>query len=150
MEWVVTLEAKSGWGEVETIDVGGLERPFVGPTAGEVGLTLAEGKDLLGELARLFLQTQIEEFTAYARVCADCLKLRRLGDQRTRKVQKLFGTITVDAPRMTCPWQRQISHESDERSTRGYPTSGPSDDTLACGGMPGHSHEQRFVRVRPH
>ena len=58
----VKLEAKSGWGEVETIEVGRLERRVVGLTAEEVGLTLAEGKDLLGELARLVLQTQMEEF----------------------------------------------------------------------------------------
>ena len=48
-----------------------------GSTAEEVGLTLAEGKNLLGELARLILQTQMEEFTTCARVCGDCLKLRR-------------------------------------------------------------------------
>ena len=53
MEWVVKLEAKSGCGEMETIEVGRLERRVVGLTAGEVGLTLAEGKNLLGELARL-------------------------------------------------------------------------------------------------
>jgi hypothetical protein len=104
MEWVVKLQAKSGCGEMETIEVGRLERRVVGLTAGEVGLTLAEGKNLLGELARLILQTQMEEFTTCARVCRDCLKLRRLRDQRTRKVQTLFGTITVDARRISaCP-----------------------------------------------
>ncbi len=50
MEWVVKLEAKSGWGEVEAIEVDRLERWVVGLTAEEVGLTLAEGKQLLGEL----------------------------------------------------------------------------------------------------
>ena len=41
-------------GEVETIEVGKLERRVVGLTAEEVGLTLTEGKGLLGELARWF------------------------------------------------------------------------------------------------
>ena len=104
MEWVVKLEAKSGWGEVETIEVARLERRVAGLAAGEVGLTLAEGKSLLGELAHLILQTQMEEFTTCARVRRDCLKLRRLCDQRTRRVQTLFGTIAVDAPRISaCP-----------------------------------------------
>jgi hypothetical protein len=103
MEWVVKLEAKSGWGEVETIEVGRLERRVVGLTAEGVGLTLAEGKNLLGELARLILQTQMEEFTTCARVCTDCMNLQRLRDRRTRKIQTLFGTVTVDAPRIsTC------------------------------------------------
>jgi hypothetical protein len=92
MEWVVKLEAKTGWGEVETIEVGTLERRVVGLTAEEIGLTLAEGKDLLGELARLILQTQMEEFATCARVCRDCMKLRRQRDNRTRKTQTLFGT----------------------------------------------------------
>jgi hypothetical protein len=104
MEWILKLEAKSGWGDVKTIEVGRLERRVVGLTAEEVGLTLAEGKALLGELARLILQTQMEEFATCARVCRDCMKLRRRRDSRTRKVQTLFGTITVDAPRISvCP-----------------------------------------------
>jgi hypothetical protein len=76
----------------------------VGLTAEEVGLTLAEGKKLLGELARPVLQTQMEEFTTCARVCRDCIKMRRRRDSRTRKIQPFFGTITVDAPRISvCP-----------------------------------------------
>jgi len=69
---VVKIEAKSDWGEVERIEVGRLERRVVGLGAEEVGLTLAEGNNLLGELARLVLQTQMEEFTTCARVCRDC------------------------------------------------------------------------------
>jgi hypothetical protein len=61
-----------------------------GLTADEVGMTLAEGKNLLGELGRLILQTQMEEFITRARVCGDCLKLRRLRDQRTLPVQERF------------------------------------------------------------
>jgi hypothetical protein len=45
MECVIKLEAKSGRGDVETIEVGKFERRVVGLTAEEVGLTLAEGKD---------------------------------------------------------------------------------------------------------
>jgi hypothetical protein len=50
MEWVVKLEARSGWGEVETIELATIKRRVVGLTAEEVGLTLAEGKDLLALL----------------------------------------------------------------------------------------------------
>jgi hypothetical protein len=100
MEWVVKIETKNGWGEVETIEVGRLARRPTGLAAEEFGLTLAEGKNLLGELGRLILQTQMEEFITCARVCGDCLKLRPLRDRRTRKVQTLYGTITVDAPRI--------------------------------------------------
>ncbi|HEX3990556.1 MAG TPA: ISKra4 family transposase, partial [Acetobacteraceae bacterium] len=66
MEWTIKLEARSGWGEVEIIEVGRLKRRVVGLTGDEVGLTLAEGKDLLSELQRLVLQTQMEEYTMCA------------------------------------------------------------------------------------
>ena len=59
-EWVVKLQTKSGWGEVETIEVGRLGRRGVGLTAEEAGLTLAERKNLLGELASLLLQTVVD------------------------------------------------------------------------------------------
>jgi hypothetical protein len=50
----------------------------------------------------------MEEFTTCARVCGECLKLRRLRDGRARKVQTLFGTITVSAPRISvCPCRNQ-------------------------------------------
>ncbi len=47
---------------VETIEVATIKRRVVGLTAEEVGLTLAVGKDLLGKLGRLVLQTQMEEY----------------------------------------------------------------------------------------
>lgn len=40
------------------------------------------------------------------RPCRDCMKLRCPRDSRTRKIQTVFGTITVDAPRFSvCPCQ---------------------------------------------
>jgi transposase InsO family protein len=58
MEWVLKLETRNGWGEMETIEVGRLERRVVGLTAEQLGLTLAEAKSVLGELGRLVLQCQ--------------------------------------------------------------------------------------------
>jgi hypothetical protein len=69
----------------------------------------AEGKNLLGELARLVLQTQMEEFTTCARQCGECPKLRRLRDGRTCKVQTLFGTVAFSAPRISVTVRKAIS-----------------------------------------
>ena len=109
MEWTIKLEARTGWGEVETIEVGRLQRRVVGLTAEEVGLTLAEGKELLSELQRLVLQTRMEEYVMCARVCPECLTLRRRRDCRTRTLQTLFGTVEVDAPRISiCPCSNEM------------------------------------------
>ena len=48
MEWVVKIETRNGWGEVETIEVGRLERRVAGLTAEELGLTLAKGRTCSG------------------------------------------------------------------------------------------------------
>jgi hypothetical protein len=40
-------------------------------------MRFSEGKDLLSELQRLALQTQMEEYAMCARVCPECLTLRR-------------------------------------------------------------------------
>ena len=101
MEWTIKLEASSGRGEVETIEVGRLKRRVVGLTTDEVGLTLAVGKDLLSELQRLVLQTQMEEYAMCARVCRECLTLRRQRDGRTRTIQTLLGTVQVHVPRIS-------------------------------------------------
>jgi len=41
----------------------------VGLPAAEVGLSLAECKEILAELQRLMLQAQMEEYAACKRVC---------------------------------------------------------------------------------
>ena len=104
VEWRIKLEARNGWGEVETIEVASFKRRVVGLTADEIGLSLEEAKQVLAELQRLVLQTQMEEYTFCARVCPACLKMRRQRDCRTRTIQTLFGTVTVKAPRISiCP-----------------------------------------------
>src|SRR5262249_35164521 len=55
------------------------------------------------------VQTQMEEYTYCARVCPACLKMRHQRDCRTRTIQTLFGTVTIDAPRISiCPCSNTI------------------------------------------
>ena len=100
MEWTIRLEAKTGWGEVTTCEIGALHRSLGDLTADGVGLSLAEAKALLAALQQRIVQSQIDEYVTCARVCPDCLKLRPLRDQRTRTLQTLFGTVDVAAPRI--------------------------------------------------
>ena len=84
MQWTIRLEAKTGWGEVQTFDIGRLERRVVGLAAHEIGLMLDEAKAVLAELQRRIVQTQIDEKVMCDRVCADCLSVRAIRDRRTR------------------------------------------------------------------
>ena len=119
MEWTIRLEARTGWGEVTTCEIGALRRSLGELTADGVGLGLAEAKALLAELQQRIVQSQIDEYVTCARVCRDCLKLRRLRDQRTRTLQTLFGTVKVAAPRIrlcTCvaEWLRAAGVEQQQ------------------------------------
>lgn len=60
MEWTIKLEARTGWGEVETIKEGRLKRRVVRLTAQEIGLPLAGGKEILSELQRLSGRSELE------------------------------------------------------------------------------------------
>ena len=100
MEWTIKLEAKTGWGEVTSCEIGSLHRSLGDLTADGVGLSLAEAKALLAELQQRIVQSQVDEYVTCSQVCPDCLKLRPLRDQRTRSLQTLFGTVQVVAPRI--------------------------------------------------
>jgi len=45
------------------------------------------------------LRGQVAEYAAHRRVCAACGMLQPLKDRRTRRLQTLFGTVEVEAPR---------------------------------------------------
>ena len=100
MEWTIRLEARTGWGEVTTYEVGVLRRDVSDLTSNSLGLSLAETKALLAELQQRIVQTQVDEYIVCARICTDCMKLRRLRDPRTRTLQTLFGTVKMAAPRV--------------------------------------------------
>ena len=92
MEWTIKLEARTGWGEVTSYEIGALHSSLGDLTADGVGLNLAEAKALLAELQQKIVHSQVDEYVTCARVCPDCMKLRRLRDQRTRTLQTLTST----------------------------------------------------------
>jgi len=68
-------------------------------TLTEIGLLLVETKTLLARLQASMLCGQVAEYAAHHLVCAACGMLQPLKDRRTRRLQTLFGTVEVEAPR---------------------------------------------------
>jgi len=99
MQWTVRLEARTSAGEVTTTELVTFSRPGVVGTFAEIGLMLAETKTLLAKLQASVLCGQVAEYAAHHRVCAACGVLQPLKDRRTRRLQTLFGTVEVEAPR---------------------------------------------------
>ena len=62
-------------------------------------LTLDDGKALLAGVQRHLVQARVAEYCALRRRCSHCRGLRLLKDTRTRRLNSLFGTVEVPAPR---------------------------------------------------
>ena len=99
MQWTVRLEARTSQGEMKTTELATFSRPVVVGTLAEIGLVLAETKMLLAKLQASVLCGQVAEYAAHHRACAACGVLQPLKDRRTRRLQTLFGTVEVEAPR---------------------------------------------------
>ncbi len=99
MRWTVRLEARTDEGEVKTTELVAFGRPAMARTLAEIGLALAEAKALLTKLQASMLRDQVAEYAARSQVCPGCGVLRSLKDRRTRRLQTLFGTVEVEAPR---------------------------------------------------
>ena len=113
MQWTVRLEARTSGGEVTTTELVTFSRPGVVSTLAEVGLMLAETKTLLAKLQASMLCGQVAEYAAHHRVCAACGVLQPLKDRRTRRLQTLFGTVEVEAPRFKLCRCRQSAPMSE-------------------------------------
>jgi len=99
MQWTVRLEARTSAGEVRTTELVTFSRPGVVSTLAEIGLMLDETKVLLAKLQASMLSGQVAAYAAHHRACAACGVLQPLKDRRTRRLQTLFGTVEVEAPR---------------------------------------------------
>ncbi len=104
MEWTIRLEVRTSRGEVETMALMTVTRPPVATAAEEIGLGLAEAKVLLAKVQTQMVRQQLAEYSALGRICPGCRARLRLKDRRPRRLQTLFGTIEVEAPRFrVCP-----------------------------------------------
>ena len=65
-----------------------------------LGLTLAEAKQLLSTLQRHLLQQQMDTFLDTCSTCADCGALLKMKAHASRSFRTLFGTFTLDSPRL--------------------------------------------------
>ena len=99
MQWTVRLEATTSASEVKTTERGTISRPAAVSTLAEIGLMLDETKMLLSRLQESMLYGQVAAYAVHHRVCAACGVMQPLKERRTRRLQTLFGTVEVAAPR---------------------------------------------------
>lgn len=66
---------------------------------GDIGLTLAEGKQLLECVQHELVAAQAEEIVARARICTRCGRRLAMKDIERRRVHTLFGRVALSATR---------------------------------------------------
>jgi hypothetical protein len=99
MQWTVWLEARTSDGRVTTTELVTFNRPVIDSTLADVGLVLSETTALSAKLQTSMMCDQVAEYAAHRRICGHCGVLQPLKERRTRRLQTLFGTVEVAAPR---------------------------------------------------
>lgn len=83
----------------ETIEIALLERED-DPSLEDLGLSLAESKEILQEMQREIVQRQAESYAASRRVCPGCGKRRRKKGSYPVQFRSLFGNVKLNSPRL--------------------------------------------------
>src|SRR5215208_8096453 len=99
MQWTVRLEARTDQGEVRTTELVTIGRPVVDGTLAELGLALSEARAVLTKLQVIMVQSQVADYAACHRICPQCRVPQPFKDRPGRRLQTLFGTLEVEAPR---------------------------------------------------
>jgi hypothetical protein len=67
-----------------------------------LGITLSQGKQLLGLIQQEVVATQYRELATRRPSCRSCAAVCQLKDYRPRQIATLFGQVTVRLPRFRC------------------------------------------------
>jgi hypothetical protein len=100
--WIVRLVKLGADGQTRCTDVMEINRSdFIGDVA-NLGLTLAEAKQLLASAQQEIVAAQAEDHAAQRPSCPRCGGVCRVKDYRQHAVATLFGQVTMRLPRLRC------------------------------------------------
>ena len=102
MAWIVKLVFIGAEGEEHNADVMRIARPDDLTDLAALGLTLAEGKQLLAGVQREIVAAQARPHAARRPECRGCVAARRVKNYRHHPIATLFGQVAVRLPRFRC------------------------------------------------
>jgi hypothetical protein len=100
--WIVRLVSLGAEGAERSTDVLQLARPGDLTDLASLGLTLAEGKQLLAGLQQEIVAAQARVHAAQRPECRSCGTACRVKDYRQHGIATLFGQVAVRLPRFRC------------------------------------------------
>jgi hypothetical protein len=104
MKVILRAQLVTDWGDITEVDVAELSRPARALNADTLGLSLTDGKMLLERLQQTIAGAQVDEFCELHRVCQCCHRRTPVKDYRLRKIDTVFGTVSLRSSRIiSCP-----------------------------------------------
>ena len=100
MKWILKLAAAGGEGP--WVDVLEISKPDDLGDIANLGLTLAEAKQLLARVQREISIAQATEHSGRRPVCPCCDGVCQVKDYRDHAVATLFGQVMIRLPRFRC------------------------------------------------
>ena len=95
MKIIVRVDLVTDWGDATTVQAHQIERPSQALEPDSIGLSLEDGKRLLHCLQQAVIRAQTDEICKLRRVCQRCHRWTAVKDYRQRKIDTVFGTVTV-------------------------------------------------------
>ncbi|MDO9712612.1 ISKra4 family transposase [Paracraurococcus lichenis] len=102
MVWIVKLVSVGAAGEEHSTEVMQIARPGDLTDLASLGLTLAEGKQLLAGVQQDIVASQARVHALRRPACRGCGDVCRVKDYRQHAMATLFGQVTVRLPRLCC------------------------------------------------
>ncbi|MDO9714703.1 hypothetical protein Q7A36_40930, partial [Paracraurococcus sp. LOR1-02] len=102
MAWIVKLVSVGAAGEEHSTEVMQITKPDDLTDLASLGLTLAEGKQLLAGVQREIVAAQARVHAVRRPACRGCGDGCRVKDYRQHAMATLFGQVMVQLPRLRC------------------------------------------------
>ena len=103
MAWIVKLVSIGAAGAERSTEVMQIARPDDLTDLATLGLTLAEGKQLLAGVQQELVAAQARRHAAHRPACRSCCSTTcRVKDYRQHAIATLFGQVAVRLPRYCC------------------------------------------------
>lgn len=102
MGWIVRLVETSPAGRRRSVDVMEIDRPGNLGEIGNLGLSLAEGKQLLERVQQEIVAAQARAHAGHRPSCGVCDARCQVKGYRARQIDTAFGRVAVRLPRFRC------------------------------------------------
>src|SRR5688500_1566029 len=102
MGWVLRLVEIGVEGSGRSVDVMEISRPGNVSNLADLGLTLAQGKQLVALVQQEIVAAQSRDHAAQRPLCRSCRAACQVKDYRPHQIATVFGQVALRLPRFRC------------------------------------------------